>query len=102
MMERAIDAFYWPTAMWAEYPALTLLPVLAFAAAFWHARRMKRSRALLVVTVLWGLYAVYEGAMWLWSRQVIAPIRIDLIVLGPLMYAVTAAGVLAWWRARPT
>jgi hypothetical protein len=74
--------------------------VVVFAAGFWHMRRTgRRSRGLLVVTMLWGLCAVYEGVMFVWAQQVIAPIRIDLIVLGPLMYVVTGLGLVSWWRA---
>ena len=40
--------------------------------------------------------------MYVWAQQVIAPIRIDLIVLGPAMYVVTGFGIVNWWRARPT
>jgi hypothetical protein len=86
--------------MWVEYPALTLVPVVVFGAAFWQLRGPKRrSRRLLVVTVIWLVYATYEGAMSVWAQHVIAPIRIDLIVLGPAMYAVTGYGVWSWWRA---
>ena len=95
-----VSAFYWPTVLWVEYPLLTLVPVFAFVTAFWQVRRHGRPRrTLLVVTVLWASYAVYEGAMFVWTQQVIAPIRIDLIVLGPAMYVVTGVGLVSWWRA---
>ena len=95
-----MSTFYWPVVMWVEYPALTLVPVAVFGAAFWHVRQTdRRSRGLLVVMAIWLLYATYEGVMFVWAQQVVAPIRIDLIVLGPAMYIVTAFGVLSWWRA---
>jgi hypothetical protein len=31
--------------------------------------------------------------MYFWPRQIVAPIRIELIVLGPLMYLVTLLGI---------
>jgi hypothetical protein len=102
-MDRLFSAFYWPTVMWVEYPALTLVPVIVFGAAVWHVRRTgRRSRGLLVVTALWLVYAIYEGVMLVWAQQVIAPIRIDLIVLGPVMYIVTGLGLVNWWRALKT
>jgi hypothetical protein len=96
-----MSAFYWPTVLWVEYPVLTVVPGIIFGAAFWHLRQSGRPRwTLLVVTVLWASYAVYEGVMYAWAQQVIASIRIDLIVLGPAMYVVTAVSLVSWWRAR--
>jgi hypothetical protein len=97
-----VSAFYWPTVLWVEYPVLTLVPVVLFGLAIRHSRRRGfRPRGLLVATALWVLYSGYEAAMFFWARRVVAPIRIDLIVLGPLMYLVTALGLVSWWRARP-
>ena len=80
---------------------LTLVPAVLLGAAFWRARRRGvRARGLLLATVVWVLYAVYEGVMFFWAQRVVAPIRIDLIVLGPLMYVVTALGLVSWWRTR--
>jgi len=96
-----MSAFYWPTVTWVEYPLLTLMPVLAFGAGVWHVGRAgRRRRGLLVAAACWAIYAAYEGAMSVWAQQVIAPIRIDLILLGPIMYAITLIGLVSWWRAR--
>ena len=95
-----MSTFYWPVVMWTEYPVLTLAPVVVFGAALWHLRRShRRRRGLLAATVIWLLYAAYELVMFVWAQQVIAPIRIDLIVLGPAMCIVTGIGVWSWWRA---
>jgi hypothetical protein len=99
--DRLVNGFYWPAVLWVEHPALTLVPVTIFGAGFLHLRRTRhRSRGPLIATVLWVMYAAYEGIMSLWAQHVIAPIRIDLIVLGPVMYIVTAMGLVSWWRAR--
>jgi hypothetical protein len=96
----AASLFYWPVVMWVEYPVLAFVPVMAFAAALAHFRRVRRARRrLLLVTAIWLVYAGYEVVMFVWARQVIAPIRIDLIVLGPAMYAVTGFGAWTWWWA---
>jgi hypothetical protein len=79
---------------------LTLVPVTVFGAGYWQLRRARRrSRGLLITTAVWLLCAAYEGVMSVWAQHVIAPIRIDLIVLSPVMYIVTAMGFLSWWRA---
>ena len=99
--DRLVSALYWPTAHWVEHPGLTLVPVVLFGATFWRARRRGlRARGLLLTTAVWLLYSVYEGVMFFWAQRVVAPIRIDLIVLGPLMYLVTALGLVSWWRTR--
>ena len=99
--DRLVSAFYWPTVLWVEYPVLTVVPAVLFGAGLRQVRRAgRRSRGLLIATALWGLYAVYEGVMYVWAQGVIAPIRIDLILLGPLMYLVTGIGLVSWWRAR--
>ncbi len=68
-IDRVVNAFYWPTVMWVEYPALTVIPVVVLGAPFWHVRRAgSRSRGLLVVTALWLAYAVYEGVMFVWAQ----------------------------------
>ena len=93
-MNQVVSAFYWPTVMWTEYPVLSLLPVVGFGVVFRHLRRTGRARrVLLVVTVFWLVYAVYEGVMYAWALRVIAAIRIDLIVLGP---ACTSLQPWAW------
>ena len=57
--------------------------------------RKRRRRTLAVAAVTWSLYGIYESAVWVWSQGVTAPIRVDLLLLGPVLYAVTILGVLA-------
>jgi hypothetical protein len=95
-MDRVVSVFYWPTVLWVEHPALTLIPVLVFGAASWHLRRTgRRSRGLLVVTALWLAYAVYEGVMFVWAQQVIAPIRSTDCVRSAMW---SRGWVVNWWR----
>lgn len=72
-------------------PALILAPAGLFAAMtaylFVASKREQQSRAyawtLLVVTVLWGAYAVWESMMFRWTES-LPPgpvIRVDLIVI---------------------
>ena len=95
-----VGAFYWPSVQWVNHPVLTLLPVLVFGAAVRQFRRTGRPwRTLLVMTMSWLVYAIYEALMLILAQRIVAPLRIDLIVLGPLMYVITGVGVVSWWRS---
>jgi nitroreductase len=86
--------------LWVEYPPLTLVPAILFALAYVQLRRRgERSLGLGVAALVWIAYALYELGIYAFSPRA-ALIRIDLIVLGPLMYAVAALGIVSWWRAR--
>jgi hypothetical protein len=92
------DLFYAPMRLLLERPYLALVP----AFLFWLGYRRVRPRAagwLLGPAVLWLLYAAYETYMFFWSRTVTAPIRIDLLLLAPVLYLATVVGLVAWWRA---
>lgn len=41
----------------------------------------------------WLVYGLYEGYMWWWSKGVIAPIRVDLLLIAPALYLVTAFAI---------
>jgi len=100
-MDLLISAFYAPTVLWVEYPVLALVPMVLFGVAYWKTRRAGvRARGLLGATALWVVYATYECLMNVEAQKNGAPIRIDLILLGPLMYVVTFVGLVSWWRAR--
>jgi len=41
------------------------------------------------------LYWLYESRMYEWSKTVVAPIRVDLLLIGPFLYLVTLLGIAA-------
>jgi len=56
---------------------------------------------VLLLAGVWGGYGVYERAMFAWSKTVTAPIRVDLLLIAPVLYVATACGLIAWgasWR----
>lgn len=77
----------------------TALAVAAFFALLWALRARKRSRALAVTaalpTLAWLAYAVYEWRMSIWSATVVAPIRVDLLIVIPALLGVTLLGTVA-------
>lgn len=78
-----------------EWPWLALAPALAF----WLFYRATRRTFVAVTAFMWAGYAVYEYAMqrrWLCSGE--CNIRIDLLLLYPLLVAVSvlACVIVAW------
>ena len=56
---------------------------------YFHVPAQDKPSALIVVvvsTAIWICYGLYEHQMQLWARTVIAPIRLDLEILAPLLY----------------
>jgi hypothetical protein len=94
-----VDLFYAPMRLLLERPYLALVPALLFWLGY-RAVRPRAPRLLVGVAVLWALYAAYETYMYFWSKTVTAPIRVDLLLLGPVLYIATGVGLVAWWRAR--
>lgn len=63
--------------------------------------RSRGRRTAIVVGVIWVLYAAYETAMrlrWLCSGE--CNIRVDLLLIYPLLLAATVVGVVSLLRAR--
>jgi len=94
-----------PVAWVVDAPHLALIPALFFTAtAVWwrrsglgHPRYRSVTWRLAACALLWVGYAVYEFAMWRWARTVKAPIRIDLLLIAPVLYAMTGNGLFALW-----
>jgi hypothetical protein len=100
LSEFLFRAFYAPTVLWVEHPTLTIVPPILFGLLWLRSKRRGRpSLALAVAAVLWTAYCLYELVLFAWRPEEMA-IRIDLIVLGPFMYAVTALGLAGWVRTR--
>ena len=56
--------------------------------------------AIAIAIAAWILFGVYESYMYHWSRTVIAPIRVDLLLLTPILYAVTVIGLVQAFMRR--
>ena len=89
-----------PFLLFVAVPPLALLPAAGFLLPL-RGGRVEHGRAWLgLAGVAWIAYAVYECAVWVWSQDVVAPIRVDLLLIAPVLYLVTALGGWSVWQAR--
>jgi hypothetical protein len=92
--------FLTPLVPFVEHPLLALLPAAAFL-VYYFIRRLatetpgERSQVLwsLLAGIVWFLYTFYEIAMNEWSKTVSGPIRIDLVLVAPFLFLLTAVAV---------
>ena len=83
---------YGPFTLFVSHPWLALLPAAMFAALY----RASRRGLVGAAAVLWLLYAFYEYAMhrrWLCSGE--CNIRVDLLLLCPVLWLVSLVAVIA-------
>jgi hypothetical protein len=93
-----MKTLYYPINWFIERPYLAILPVLIFGFCYFGLRSRSATvarRIALTAAILWLLYAIYEWRMFLWSKTVSAPIRIDLLLIAPVLYLTTVAGLVA-------
>jgi hypothetical protein len=87
-----------------DQPLWALLPAAGLAALAFAARARPRHAPAFLwpagTAVLWLAYAAYEVRMRQWERTVTAPIRIDLLLIGPILAAATLGSVIAALRGR--
>ena len=84
-----------------EHPSLALAPAAVFFAAAVHLllrTPLRRGASALLAGVggYWLLYTYYEHEMLIWSRSVSAPIRADILVTMPLLFATGLCGLWLW------
>ena len=85
----------------AAVPGLALLPGLALALGLrvrWGSLGAWPRRLAVGATLFWLAYGVYETYMYFWMKTVVAPIRVDLLLLTPFLYLAAVVGVLALGR----
>ena len=79
------------------YPWLAAVIGVLFLTLGWRARRW----GVVTIGVLWVLYSVYETGMqqrWLCTGE--CNIRVDLLLIYPILLLASAGGVLSLRRAR--
>lgn len=88
---------YGPLTIFIAYPLLALLPAALFVVLYRASRRWAAAAA----AALWLLYTVYEYGMhrrWLCTGE--CNIRVDLLLLYPVLWIVSIVAVIAAIRGR--
>jgi hypothetical protein len=84
-------------AIFIAAPVLALVPALMFGVVHWRRPR----RALLVAAIAWAVYFLYEEGM---RRRILCTgecnIRVDLLLVYPLLLAFSLAAVVRAIRSR--
>jgi hypothetical protein len=84
-------------AIFVAAPILALAPALLFALVYWRRRR----RPVLVAAIAWCAYFFYEEAM---RRRILCTgecnIRVDLLLVYPVLLALSLAAVVSAIRTR--
>ena len=104
-MDRLITIFFFPIAVMVGYPFLALMPAGGFLGFyFWQRNRKNHTNfkkayfRVLLGGIVWLVFTIYEYRMYHWSKTVVAPIRVDLLLITPILYLFTIAALLAICR----
>ena len=92
--------FFAPMVLLIDRPYVALAPALVCLIAWTRYRPAPRARLLLFTAIAWVAYAAYETRMYFWAKTVSAPIRVDLLLIGPVLYVVTLGALVRWWSLR--
>jgi hypothetical protein len=84
---------------YVAFPGLALLPAAIFGAMYFYRRR----NSSLIAALLWGAYALYESLM---KARILCSgecnIRIDLVLLIPILWVAVIVGVVQFFRKNRT
>jgi len=87
-----MEILFLPFKIFVWFPPLALLPSGAFI--FLFKRSNGEQKKYLYLSLLWLLYTIYECLMWYWAKGVTAPIRVDLILIAPVMILASIATLI--------
>ncbi len=93
-----LEIVFLPIVILAFLPGTALIPGITFIVLYFVRRRKiaKISRLIVVGTsIVWLIYGIYETKMYFWMKTVIAPIRVDLLLIIPILYLLTIVGIIA-------
>ena len=87
------SVFYFMT-LFLYFPPLAI--GLGFLLHFFNKKSASgKSRTVNAAAALWILYGIYESYMsWIWSRKVAGPIRVDLLLIGPVLIILSLIAVV--------
>lgn len=95
-----LDVIYSSLALLISIPGLVfIVPVILLPLSLREGRRSKyriRRWMLWSPVILWTIYGIYETCLQLfWLPNVVAPIRSDLLVIGPILFVMLVVWIIA-------
>lgn len=81
------------------FPWLAFVPGVLFGLHWW---RSGRNRWVLVGATAWVGFGLYEFRMQAWSKTVVAPIRVDLFFVAPILLGMSVLAVVGIMRNHRT
>ena len=94
-------AIFSPIGIVVSAPGVALVPAGVFLGGWLISSRKAASSGALVAGIAWLIYTIYETRMYFWAETVHAPIRVDLLIIAPVLYLLSIVGVVSWivsWR----
>ena len=94
-----MELIYLPFQVFLLFPPLAFLVAIVFLILFIniHKKAETLNYILLITVLCWIVYGLWEIKMLYWSKTVVAPIRVDLIFIAPLLYTVSLAGFISYY-----
>ena len=89
-------AIFSPIGIIVSAPGVALLPAGVFLGGWWTSPRNAASSGVLIAGIAWLMYTIYETRMYFWAKTVHAPIRVDLLIIAPVLYLLSIVGVASW------
>ena len=90
-----LDVLFAPIVFCMRYPAAALGPAIGFAACALRKKPRHLRWVIVAAALTWFAYAVYEWRMQIWGASQIAPIRVDMFLVAPVLYGMTGVGLWA-------
>ncbi len=103
IIEAVIFVIFWPIILCTVRPLVALIPCIVHIALAIHVLTI-RPRSVMpyiigVSVVLWSLYLVWELHVYRTIPIESVPIRIDLLLITPILYATTIGSLIIWIMA---
>jgi hypothetical protein len=92
-----LEIVFLPFVILASLPGTTFIPGIIFIVLYFVRRRKiaRINRQIVVGTsFVWLIYGIYETRMYYWMKTVIAPIRVDLLLIAPILYLLAIIGTI--------
>ena len=100
-----MEILFAPMVPFIFFPWTALAPALFFCVLCVRQRSGRGGQgkvpdrvAWILAALAWAAYGLYES--WVHTQEPVPSIRVDLLVIVPLLYWVTGTGFMRWRRAR--